>query len=163
MYLRKNLKFVAPSIVLLLLTIFFAGCGNNSTSYQPPDYSTVPAPYDTAGQQKTVLDDGLIYYTIEQGSGPFQVVERDQISVHYTGRNKATGKVFDSSYANGSTSPGLFDLTQTIRGFREGCLGMKIGAKRTIIVPPNLGYAGGSNPNLSGDTLVYDVKLVSIY
>lgn len=156
--------------MLLVALITFAGCSDDETTSTQPDFSTVPEPYDTTGAEKFVTDKNVVYYVLKEGSGPFEVVPRDQIEVHYTGRVKSSGKVFDSSYKNGSTEPEVFNLTTTITGFREGVIGkkihgerdgMKIGEKRKIIVPPEQGYQS-SNSDLQGDTLVYDVKLVDI-
>jgi FKBP-type peptidyl-prolyl cis-trans isomerase len=46
------------------------------------------------------------------------------------------------------------------QGFREGVLGMHLGEKKVLIVPPNLGYAG-STASIANDTLYYDVQLIN--
>lgn len=159
----RNLRSIASLLVsLLFLSLFtMTGCSDDETTTTQPDFSTVPAAYDTAGAEKVVTDKNLVYYVLKDGSGPFEVVLRDRIEVHYTGRVKSTNEIFDSSYKNGSTEPEIFNLVSTIEGFRDGVLGMKIGGKRKIIVPPSLGYQSTSS-DLYGDTLVYDIKLVDI-
>lgn len=92
------------------------------------------------------------------------------MSVHYTGwlydpsapNNK--GKKFDSSLDRGQ--PFSFPLGggRVIRGWDEGVAGMKIGGKRTLIIPPEMGYgangAGGVIP--PNATLIFDVELLGV-
>jgi len=98
----------------------------------------------------------------EASSGP--------IAVHYTGwlhdPSKPDGKggKFDSSVDRGQ--PFSFHLGggQVIRGWDEGVKGMKVGGKRTLIIPPEMGYgsrgAGGVIP--PNATLVFDVELIKV-
>lgn len=169
---RTVTAFIALATTILIL----AGCDGGTTG---PDFSTVPPPFDTT-QAVNVIDgeDGLKIYVIAEGGGPFEVVVRDQIRIFITGR-RTDGTVFTSSYSNNSTSPTQFsDLTPNravsgftritlVEGLRRGLLGMKEGEKRTIVVPPELGYQDLSSPgvngfNLRNDTLVYDVELDEI-
>jgi peptidylprolyl isomerase len=87
------------------------------------------------------------------------------VSVHYTGwldENGKPGKKFDSSRDRGQ--PFSFPLGQgrVIRGWDEGVATMKIGGRRTLIIPADLGYgargAGGAIP--PGATLIFDVELL---
>ena len=92
------------------------------------------------------------------------------VSVHYTGwlyDDKATdkkGTKFDSSVDR--KEPFKFDLGagQVIQGWDEGFAGMKIGGKRTLVIPPGMGYgargAGGVIP--PNATLVFDVELLDV-
>ena len=92
------------------------------------------------------------------------------ISVHYTGwlhdpsKPDGKGRKFDSSLDRGQ--PFQFHLGggQVIRGWDEGFAGMKVGGKRTLIIPPEMGYgsrgAGGVIP--PNATLVFDVELLDV-
>lgn len=91
-----------------------------------------------------------------------------QIKAHYTGR-LTDGRVFDSSYSRGSPLSFKVGVGQVIRGWDEGILGgegippMKVGGKRVLVIPAELGYGdrgagGGLIPG--GATLKFDVELV---
>jgi FKBP-type peptidyl-prolyl cis-trans isomerase len=92
------------------------------------------------------------------------------ITVHYTGwlfeegapENK--GRKFDSSRDHGSTFEFRVGGGEVIKGWDLGVAGMKVGGKRRLVIPPELGYgsrgAGGVIPG--GATLVFDVELVGI-
>jgi rhodanese-related sulfurtransferase len=86
-----------------------------------------------------------------------------QVSVHYQGR-LTDGTVFDDSQKRGTPFSFTLGSGQVIPGWEQGIAGMKIGEKRVLTIPPELGYgaagAGGVIP--PNATLVFDVELVSV-
>lgn len=161
----------------MLVTLFLLqSCGKDPIG---PDFSLAPPPFDTTNAiSKTTSSDGLVIYKIQEGYGAFDVVSRDQVRIRFTGRT-ADGKIFDSSFSNGFTSPRTFQnltpvpingqfgqISPLIEGFRKGIIGMKEGEKRTVVIPPALGYgesrSGTNGFNLKDDTLIFDIELVSI-
>jgi FKBP-type peptidyl-prolyl cis-trans isomerase FkpA len=105
---------------------------------------------------------GLVYVDEVVGTG--EVARPGQtVSVHYTGW-LTNGQKFDSSLDRGQPFQFALGGGQVIRGWDEGVAGMKVGGKRKLIIPPNLGY--GSNgagalipPN---SKLVFEVQLLGV-
>ncbi len=116
--------------------------------------------------------------TIAAGTGtpPATLVTRDlvvgtgaaaartsTVLVQYVGALWAGGKEFDSSWQSGQPVP--FPLDQVIPGFQQGIAGMKVGGRREIVIPPDLGYGpqGGQPPVIAADdTLVFVVDLLGV-
>ena len=86
-----------------------------------------------------------------------------RIVVHYTGKLE-DGTVFDSSVTRGQPFSFVLGEGRVIAGWEQGFAGMKVGGKRTLTIPPHLGYgergAGGVIP--PNATLVFDVELVGV-
>jgi len=105
---------------------------------------------------------GLYFKITKPGSGS-KPKKGQTILAHYEGR-LTDGKVFDSSYARKEPLEFAVGTGQVIAGWDEGLLDMKVGEKRTLVVPPNLGYgargAGGVIP--PNAWLVFDVELVAL-
>ena len=114
----------------------------------------------------TTTATGLQYEDTEVGSGP-EATSGQGVSVHYTGwlyENGAQGKKFDSSLDRRSPFEFSLGAGMVIKGWDEGVQGMKVGGKRTLIIPAELGYgargAGGVIP--ANATLKFDVELLEI-
>jgi peptidylprolyl isomerase len=83
------------------------------------------------------------------------------VNVQYVGANYATGQVFDSSWQRGQ--PATFSLSQVIPGFSQGIVGMQVGGRRELVIPPAQGYGpSGSGPVGPNETLVFVVDLVGV-
>ncbi|MBI2592808.1 MAG: FKBP-type peptidyl-prolyl cis-trans isomerase [Candidatus Colwellbacteria bacterium] len=87
----------------------------------------------------------------------------DTVSVHYTG-TLLNGSKFDSSLDRGTPFEFTLGAKQVIKGWDEGLLGMKIGGKRKLTIPPSLAYGNNSpSPKIPADsTLVFEVELLGI-
>jgi peptidylprolyl isomerase len=90
------------------------------------------------------------------------VKPHDTVTVHYTGVGQSSGKQFDSSWDRGQTIS--FSLDQVIQGWGEGLVGMKVGGRRTLVIPGDLAYgAAPPTPDIKpNETLVFVVDLASI-
>lgn len=109
---------------------------------------------------------GLQYEDTVTGSGP-EATKGQSVTVHYTGwlyNDGAQGAKFDSS--KDRNDPFVFPLgaRHVIAGWDEGVQGMKVGGRRKLTIPPNLGYgargAGGVIP--PNATLVFEVELLAV-
>ncbi|MCG7872108.1 MAG: FKBP-type peptidyl-prolyl cis-trans isomerase [Candidatus Thiodiazotropha lotti] len=109
-----------------------------------------------------ITDSGLKIEDLVEGDG--QLAESGQrVSVHYTGW-LLDGDKFDSSVDRNQPFDFALGKGMVIRGWDEGVAGMKVGGKRRLTIPPQLGYgaqgAGGVIP--PNATLVFDVELLAI-
>lgn len=141
--------------ILAFAAVVAAGC-SDSNPFSPPPLTELPA-----GVEVVTTASGLQYADLRAGSGA-TAASGQFVTVHYTGW-LTDGTAFDSSLDG---SPIRFNLgaRQVIRGWDEGIVGMKVGGKRRLIIPPALGYgAAGSPPVIPGNaTLVFDVELRAI-
>jgi peptidylprolyl isomerase len=107
-------------------------------------------------------ESGLKYYDFVVGDGP-SPQSGQQVTVHYTGWLLDGGK-FDSSLDRGQPFAFTIGAGQVIPGWDEGVMTMKVGGKRQLVIPPELGYgeagAGGVIP--PNATLVFEVELLDV-
>lgn len=113
-------------------------------------------------EQAVTTESGLKYVDVVPGQGR-QAELGDTASVHYTGW-LTDGKKFDNSLDRKEPFSFRVGSGQVIKGWDEGVQGMKIGGKRKLTIPPQLGYgtrgAGGVIP--PNATLVFDVELLDL-
>ena len=111
---------------------------------------------------ESATNSGLKYLDIVVGSGA-SPQPGQSVTVHYTG-TLVDGSKFDSSVDRGEPFTFRIGVGQVIRGWDEGVMGMKIGGKRRLIIPPHLGYgargAGGVIP--PNATLIFEVELLGV-
>jgi FKBP-type peptidyl-prolyl cis-trans isomerase FkpA len=156
---------------MLLLALFvaltLAGCASAPAPTPPtPAAAVTPAPAAAApaaaGVKEVTTSSGLRYTDLVVGNG---VLAEDgmTVSVHYTGW-LTDGTKFDSSLDRGQPFAFQLGAGQVIRGWDEGVRGMRVGGKRKLTIPPDLGYgergAGGVIP--PNATLVFEVEFVSV-
>ena len=156
---------------LLLLSTFLTGCKMTSAPSAPPsappsDPPSAPAPiYPSAVTELTKID------TVA-GAGTIAAAG-NTVRVHYTGwlfipgasgAAGSKGNKFDSSLDRNDPFEFTLGQRRVIAGWEQGVAGMAIGGKRTLIIPPDLGYgargAGGVIP--PNATLVFEIELLAI-
>jgi peptidylprolyl isomerase len=127
--------------------------------------ATPPATAQTIGSTMTTQS-GLKITDSKIGTGATPKPGQTCI-VHYTGwlyENGAKGKKFDSSVDRGQPFEFPVGMHRVIAGWDEGVASMKVGGKRTLVIPPDLGYgargAGGVIP--PNATLIFEVELLGV-
>lgn len=105
------------------------------------------------------LDKGTYYKVINKGRGSVTPNPSSVVTVHYTGRT-INGRQFDSS--RGGT-PVAFRLRDLIQGWIIALQQMKVGERREIYLPAEMGYGRRSQPGIpGGSTLIFDIELLGI-
>lgn len=157
-----NRKFISLVAVATLSVGFFA---NAQTAVKAADAK--PAPAAAATTKTVTTKSGLKYDDVVVGTGAEAKVGQT-VTVHYTGwlfNEGKRGAKFDSSVDSGRPFNFLLGVGQVIKGWDEGVQGMKIGGKRILTIPPEIGYgargAGGGviPPNA---TLQFEVELLGL-
>jgi peptidylprolyl isomerase/FKBP-type peptidyl-prolyl cis-trans isomerase FkpA len=91
-----------------------------------------------------------------------EAVTGSRVVVHYTGRFP-DGKIFDSSLNRGEPFQFVLGNGQVIEGWDKGIVGMRVGGKRILTVPPELGYGSADyGPIPGGSTLIFEVDLLRV-
>ncbi len=113
-------------------------------------------------EQASPNADGLVIENLKIGSGP-AAQNSDILSVNYVG-TLLDGTKFDSSYDRNQSFSFVLGQGQVIAGWEQGVLGMKIGGKRKLTIPPSLGYGeyGAGNLIPPNATLIFEIELLSI-
>jgi len=147
--------------------------GENGSGSIPPDSTLVfevklvkiaedppEAPQPVGEEDYTVTDSGLKYVDFEVGTGA-AVENGTQVSVEYTGWLEG-GTRFDSSIGREPFSF-VVGQRQVIAGWDEGLLGMQVGGKRQLVIPPELGYGDtGSGPIPGNAVLIFEVEIIDV-
>lgn len=117
---------------------------------------------ETKVNKMMTTDSGLKYVDVVVGNGA-SPTRGKQVKVHYTGTLE-NGTKFDSSVDRRQPFSFIIGVGQVIKGWDEGVMGMKVGGKRKLVIPANLGYgtrgAGGVIP--PNATLLFDVELLDV-
>jgi peptidylprolyl isomerase len=179
----RRARRIAAVAAVGVLALFGAACGEDdevstTTSTTRPG---APAPTNAAdeggGGDNAVLEEiesrgkpslsatdpvtELVVTDDVVGTGA-EVQAGDEVTVHYVGVSASTGQEFDSSWRRGETIS--FPLSGVIQGWSEGLVGMKVGGRRTLVIPPEQAYGNSPPPGSGiapGETLVFTVDMVA--
>ena len=130
--------------IVIIFVIFIISCSSNEGNMQK-------------------LENGLLIEDIVVGDGN-EAKDHNKVVVNYTGTLE-NGSVFDSSLKPGR-DPFTFTLGvgSVIKGWDQGVKGMKVGGKRKLVIPPELGYGdkGAGNVIPPNTTLYFEVELLEV-
>ena len=166
-------KFLVVALTISTAALIFAQTAPKQTAPKqtPPKkrpVSAVSARPNTKVPTKVTgegvkTESGLQYWDIVVGTGKV-AKEGDGVRVHYTGW-LTNGKKFDSSVDAGRPFTFVLGNEEVIKGWDEGVAGMKVGGKRQLHIPPDLGYGENGTPDGTippNSPLIFEVQLLSI-
>jgi peptidylprolyl isomerase len=153
----KLTAVIAMSLVLL------TGCGDKEVSSSAdnlPTVTTNQGEAPTIGAPTGDAPTTLITKDIITGTGA-EALPTSTMTVHYTLMTWSNGKLIESSWTSGS--PATFPLANVIVGWQQGIPGMKVGGRRLLVIPPDLGYgAQGGGPIGPNETLIFVVDAIGV-
>lgn len=155
--MKKAFALLAVSALLL------TGCGEKEMSASSDNLPTVttnqgeaPTIGAPAGNPPTTLE----IKDIIVGNGA-EALPTSTMTVHYTLMTWSNGQLIESSWNSGS--PATFPLANVIVGWQQGIPGMKVGGRRLLVIPPDLGYgAQGGGPIGPNETLIFVVDAIGV-
>ena len=106
---------------------------------------------------------GLVTDDLVVGTGP-EAIKGSQVRVHYVGVHHTDGSQFDASWDRGEPLPFTIGAGQVISGWDQGVEGMRVGGRRQLIIPADLGYGACGFPPViqPNETLVFVVDLLAV-
>lgn len=151
------------AVILAFSMVLLTGCGDKEVSATADNLPTVTT---NMGEAPTIgAPSGTPPTTLESkdivvGTGA-EVLPTSTITFHYTLMTWSNGALIESSWSSGS--PATYPLSNLIVGWQQGIPGMKVGGRRLLVVPPDLGYgAQGSGPVGPNETLIFVMDIVSV-
>jgi peptidylprolyl isomerase len=150
----------AAAIIALIVVLVTGGDDNSSSSstFDPNSITKPKVEVPDGPPPKTLQSDDI---TVGDGT---EAQAGDTLTMQYVGVNYDDGKEFDSSWSAGQPFTFQLGAGNVIPGWDQGIVGMKVGGRRQLIIPPDLGYgAQGSPPTIKpNETLVFVVDLLDV-
>lgn len=156
-----RLRFVL-NIALVSLIV---GSGYSDATSRAAE-TTTPLSTSAANIRTSItLESGVIYQDLVVGTGP-EPTRGQKVGFHYVGKVISTGKIIDNSRIKIVPNPlrVVLDGGKLIKGLEDGFIGMRVGGRRLIEIPPELGYGdAGVPPDIPPKArLLFDVELVEV-
>jgi hypothetical protein len=170
----ENKKYLLTfgTIFVVIIGWLFISEGRQSNQISPVTVPTVvisntpmPTTSQVLGVTNSVVQKNMDQFKIEDltvGTGEAALAGK-KVTVNYLG-TLTNGTKFDSSYDRGTPFSFLLGAGQVIKGWDQGVVGMKIGGKRRLTIPAELGYGsqGAGNAIPPNATLIFEVELLKV-
>jgi peptidylprolyl isomerase len=163
---------LAAVLVLIMLGAILLGVNSMSDSTvsdstsSTASSSALPLVTANAGEAPTITAPtgtppaALTTSDVIVGTGA-EVLPTSTLTVHYTLMAWSTGQIIESSWDGGQ--PATFPLANVVEGWQKGLPGAKVGGRRLLILPPEMGYgAAGSGPVGPNETLIFAVDIIGV-
>lgn len=188
MHKRKTIPLI---VAVLALAAALAGCGSSTapgivlapsngatadttavasatTTTSTSSASATPLPSALETEPTFSVPTGappkqLVVKDLIKGTGPAVTSDNQTVTVQYVGKVFKTGKVFDASWSHPGAQPATLPLSGVVAGWQKGLIGMKVGGRRELIIPPSEGYGAHAQAKIpANSTLVFVIDLHSI-
>jgi FKBP-type peptidyl-prolyl cis-trans isomerase len=145
-------------LLILPFSIILSACTQTST--QPEDSYDVLGESSNTKQSEVIMPE-LMSEDLMVGEGP-EATSGAKVTVHYTG-TLTDGTKFDSSVDRGQPFTFTLGAGQVIKGWDQGVAGMRVGGRRRLTIPPELGYGARSVGSIpANSTLIFEVELLEV-
>ncbi len=149
--------------VIVMSLVLLTGYGDKEVSSSAdnlPTVTTNQGEAPTIGAPTGAAPTTLLTKDIIVGTGA-EALPTSTMTVHYTLMTWSNGALIESSWNSGS--PATFPLANVIVGWQQGIPGMKVGGRRLLVIPPDLGYgAQGGGPIGPNETLIFVVDAIGV-
>jgi len=149
--------------ILAISLVLLTGCGDkevSATADNLPTVTTNQGEAPTIGAPSGTPPTTLVTKDIIVGEGA-EAQPTSTMTVHYTLMTWSNGALIESSWNSGS--PATFPLAKMIVGWQQGIPGMKVGGRRLLVIPPDIGYgAQGKGPIGPNETLIFVVDAIGV-
>ena len=165
MRMQTKVRNLAIAAIFAVAITSIAACGGKDKVSETSSQG-LPAVTANAGEAPTITaPTGTAPTTLQSkdiivGTGT-EVVATSTLTVHYTLMTWSDGKIIESSWTGGQ--PATFPLAGVIAGWQQGLPGAKVGGRRLLVIPADLGYGpNGSGPIGPNETLIFVVDIIGI-
>lgn len=156
---KKDIAIIVVILIILVGGVYLIfnmtqpAENNQNNNMQNTEQNNNPSSYDIQGMKVEIL---------KEGSGK-EAKTGNTVTVHYVGTLE-NGTKFDSSVDRGVPFSLILGQNSVIKGWELGLLGMKIGEKRKLIIPPDLAYGNNAVGNIipANSTLIFEVEMMNI-
>jgi peptidylprolyl isomerase len=163
--MNSKVRNIAIAAIIAVAVTSLSACGGKDKVADTASQG-LPAVTANAGEAPTITPPNGVPPTTLQtqdvivGTGT-EVLPTSTLTVHYTLMTWSNGKIVESSWNGGQ--PATFPLAGVIPGWQQGLPGTKVGGRRVLVIPADLGYGpNGSGPIGPNETLIFVVDIIAV-